>query len=124
MAGGIDSKTSSGDSSFEDSGMSGGNVGSVEVKGNDEPLKIGQTQNGSIPQAKVKSNPVTESIHEVVSKDWEKWPERDGIHYKTKGSIGIFTENGQDVFVKMGKSKIQPLEEVDPNKLAFVGEIL
>lgn len=125
MAGGIDSKTSSGDSSFEDSGMSGGNVGSVEVKGNDEPLKIA-TQNGQIPQNAVspKANPVTESIHEVVSKDWEKWPERDGIHYKTKGSIGIFTENGQDVFVKMGKSKIQPLEEVDSNRLAFVEEIL
>lgn len=124
MAGGIDSKTSSGDSSFEDSGMSGGNVGSVEVKGNDEPLKIGQTQNGQIPQAKVAENPVVNSIHEVVSKDWEKWPERDGIHYKTKGSIGIFTKNGEDVFVKMGKSKIQPLEEIDSNKLAFVGEIL
>ena len=126
MAGGIDSKTSSGDSSFEDSGMSGGNVGSVEVKGNDEPLKIGQTQNGQIPQNAVspKANPVTDAIHEVISKDWEKWPERDGIHYKTKGSIGIFTENGEDVFVKMGKSKIQPLEEVDSNKLAFVEEIL
>lgn len=124
MAGGIDSKTSGGDSSFEDSGMSGGNVGSVEVKGNDEPLKIGQTQNGNIPQAKVAENPVTESIHEVVSNDWEKWPERDGIHYKAKGSIGIFTKNGQDVFVKMGKSKIQPLEDVDSNKLGFVEEIL
>lgn len=125
MAGGIDSKTSGGDSSFEDSGMSGGNVGSVEVKGNDEPLKIA-TQNGNIPQNAVspKANPVTDAIHEVVSKDWEKWPERDGIHYKTKGSIGIFTENGEDVFVKMGKSKIQPLEEVDSNKLAFVEDIL
>lgn len=124
MAGGIDSKTSSGDSKFEDSGMSGGNVGSVEVKGNEEPLAIGQTQNGSIPQAKVAENPVTESIHEVVSKDWEKWPEKDGIHYKTKGPIGIFTENGQDVFVKMGESKIQPLENIDSNKLAYVEEIL
>lgn len=123
MAGGIDSKTSSGDSKFEDSGMSGGNVGSVEVKGNDEPLAIGQTQN-AIPQAKVAENPVVNSIHEVVSKDWEKWPEKDGIHYKTKGSIGIFTKNGQDVFVKMGKSKIQPLEEVDSDRLAFVEEIL
>lgn len=125
MAGGIDSKTSSGDSSFEDSGMSGGNVGSVEVKGNDEPLKIA-AQNGQIPQNAVspKANPVTESIHEVVSKDWEKWPEKDGIHYKTKGPIGIFTKNGQDVFVKMGKSKIQPLEEVDSNKLTYVEEIL
>lgn len=123
MAGGIDSKTSGGDSSFEDSGMSGGNVGSVEVKGNDEPLKIGQTQNGTIPQA-VASNPVTESIHEVVSKDWEKWPERDGIHYKTKGPVGVFTENGQDVFVKIGNQRIQPLEDVDSDKLRFVGEIL
>lgn len=123
MAGGIDSKTSSGDSKFEDSGMSGGNVGSVEVKGNDEPLKIA-AQNGNIPHAKVAENPVANSIHEVVSKDWEKWPEKDGIHYKTKGPIGIFTENGQDVFVKMGKSKIQPLEEVDSNKLAYVEEIL
>ena len=125
MAGGIDSKTSSGDSSFEDSGMSGGNVGSVEVKGNDEPLKIA-AQNGNIPQNAVspESNPVTDAIHEVVSKDWEKWPERDGIHYKTKGSIGVFTENGKDVFVKMGKSKIQPLEEVDSEKLDFVEEIL
>lgn len=125
MAGGIDSKTSGGDSSFEDSGMSGGNVGSVEVKGNEEPLKIGQTQT-AVPQVsgKVKANPVTDAIHEVIAKDWEKWPERDGIHYKIKGSIGILTENGQDVFVKMGKSKIQPLENIDSNKLAFVEEIL
>ena len=123
MAGGIDSKTSGGESSFEDSGMSGGNVGAVEVKGNNEPLKIA-SQNGQIPQAKVAENPVTESIHEVIAKDWEKWPEKDGIHYKAKGSIGIFTKDGQDVFVKMGKSKIQPLEEVDSNKLAFVEEIL
>lgn len=122
MSGGIDSKTSGGDSSFEDSGMSGGNVGAVEVKGNDEPLKIA-TQNGQIPQ-NVKANPVTEAIYETIAKDWEKWPERDGIHYKTKGSIGIFTKDGQDVFVKMGKSKIQPLENIDFNKLAFVKDIL
>ncbi len=124
MAGGIESGTSSGDSSFEDSGMSGGNVGSVEVKGNDEPLKIA-AQNGQVPQNAVspKANPVTEAIHETVAKDWEKWPERDGIHYKTKGSIGIFTENGEDVFVKIGTSRIQPLEEVDSNKLEFVEEI-
>lgn len=125
VSGGIDSGTSGGDSSFEDSGMSSGNVGSVEVKGNDEPLKIGQTQT-AVPQVsgKVKSNPVTDAIHETVAKDWEKWPERDGIHYKDKGSIGIFTENGQDVFVKMGTRRIQPLENIDPNKLACVEEIL
>lgn len=124
MSGGIDSKTTSGDSSFEDSGMSGGNVGSVEVKGNDEPLKI-NAQNGTIPQtSSVKSNPVTEAIHETVVKDWEKWPERDGIHYKTKGPVGIFTENGKDVFVKIGTQKIQPLEDVDSDKLGFVEEIL
>lgn len=124
VSGGIDSGTSGGDSSFEDSGMSGGNVGAVEVKGNDEPLKIGQAQNGSIPQTKVAENPVAEAIHETVAKDWEKWPERDGIHYKDKGSIGIFTENGEDVFVKMGTRRIQPLENIDPSKLAFVEEIL
>lgn len=124
VSGGMTGGTSSGDSSFTDSGMSSGPVGAVEVKGNDEPLKIGQTQNGSIPQTKVAENPVAEAIHETVAKDWEKWPERDGIHYKDKGSIGIFTENGEDVFVKMGTRRIQPLENIDPNKLAFVEEIL
>jgi len=125
VSGGMDSGTSGGDSSFEDSGMSSGNVGAVEVKGNDEPLKIGQAQT-AVPQNAVspKANPVTEAIHETVAKDWEKWPERDGIHYKDKGSIGIFTENGKDVFVKMGTRRIQPLENIDPNKLAFVEEIL
>ena len=125
VSGGIESGTSGGDSSFEDSGMSSGNVGAVEVKGNDEPLKIGQTQ-AAVPQKTVppKENPVTEAIHETVAKDWEKWPERDGIHYKDKGSIGVFTENGKDVFVKIGTRRIQPLENIDPNKLAYIEEIL
>ena len=125
VSSGMDSGTSGGDSSFEDSGMSSGNVGAVEVKGNDEPLKIGQAQT-AVPQkgGKVEANPVTEAIHETVAKDWEKWPERDGIHYKDKGSIGVFTENGEDVFVKIGTRRIQPLENIDPNKLAFVEEIL
>lgn len=126
VSGGMDGGTSSGDSSFTDSGMSSGPVGAVEVKGNDEPLKIGQAQTAA-PQVTAKGvsqSPVVDNIHEVVAKDWEKWPERDGVHYKDKGSIGIFTENGKDVFVKIGTRRIQPLENIDDNKLAFVEEIL
>lgn len=126
VSGGMTGGTSSGDSSFTDSGMSSGPVGAVEVKGNDEPLKIGQAQT-TAPQVTAKGvsqSPVVDNIHDVVAKDWEKWPERDGVHYKDKGSIGIFTENGKDVFVKIGTRRIQPLENIDDNKLAFVEEIL
>lgn len=124
VSGGMAGGTSSGDSSFTDSGMSSGPVGAVEVKGNDEPLKVQQTATPQVTAKGVSQNPVVDNIHEVVAKDWEKWPERDGVHYKDKGSIGIFTENGKDVFVKIGTRRIQPLENIDGNKLAFVEEIL
>ena len=120
LASGIDSGISSGESKFEDSGMSGGSVGSVAEEQENEPLKIGQVQT----VGKVETNPVTEAIHETVAKNWEKWPERDGIHYKDKGSIAVLTENGSDIFVKFGTSKVKPLETIDSNRLEYVAEIL
>lgn len=124
VSGGIDSGTSSGDSSFEDSGMSSGNVGSVEVKGNDEPLQVANAQAENVKPSETSQNPIVDNIHETVAKDWEKWSERDGVHYKDKGSIGIFTENGEDVFVKIGTRRIQPLENIDVDKLEYIEEIL
>jgi hypothetical protein len=119
LANGIDSGTSSGESKFEDSGISGGSVGSVAEKQENEPLKIVQ-QSQQQPQMPS----IINDIHKEVSDNWEKWPERDGIHYKDKGSIAVLTENGSDIFVKFGTNKVKPLETIDSNRLEYVAEIL
>lgn len=118
LASGIDSGISSGESKFEDSGISGGSVGSVAEEQKNEPLKIvQQSQQPQMPS-------IINDIHKEVSDNWEKWPERDGIHYKDKGSIAVLTENGSDIFVKFGTSKVKPLETIDSNRLEYVAEIL
>lgn len=117
LASGIDSGISSGESKFEDSGISGGSVGSVAEEQENEPLKIVQQQQPQMPS-------IINDIHREVSDSWEKWPERDGIHYKDKGSIAVLTENGSDIFVKFGTNKVKPLETIDSNRLEYVAEIL
>lgn len=119
LASGIDSGISSGESKFEDSGMSGGSVGSAAEEQENEPLKIVQQ-----PQQQPQMPSIINDIHREVSDNWEKWPERDGIHYKDKGSIAVLTENGSDIFVKFGTSKVKPLETIDSNRLEYVAEIL
>lgn len=119
LASGIDSGISSGESKFEDSGISGGSVGSVAEEQENEPLKIVQQ-----PQQQPQMPSIINDIHREVSDSWEKWPERDGIHYKDKGSIAVLTENGSDIFVKFGTSKVKPLETIDSNRLEYVAEIL
>lgn len=119
LASGIGSGISSGESKFEDSGISGGSVGSVAEEQENEPLKIVQQ-----PQQQPQMPSIVNDIHREVSDNWEKWPERDGIHYKDKGSIAVLTENGSDIFVKFGTSKVKPLETIDSNRLEYVAEIL
>ena len=118
---GVKSGVTTGDSSFVDSGMKGA-VGSVAKEEKSEPLRVA-------PQAQpeLKGNPLLSEIHKEVAKDWKKWPERDGVHYKDKGSVAVFTEDGKEIGVKIGTRRQVSLESVAknaPEKLKIVEEVI
>lgn len=115
---GVKSGVTTGDSSFVDSGMKGA-VGSVAKEEKSEPLRVA-------PQARpeLKGNPLLSEIHKEVAKDWKKWPERDGVHYKDKGSVAVFTEDGSNVLAKVGTRRVLPIEKLDSKKLEIVEEVI
>lgn len=115
---GVKSGVTTGDSSLVDSGMKGA-VGSVAKEEKSEPLRVApQTQ------PELKGNPLLSEIHKEVAKDWKKWPERDGVHYKDKGSVAVFTEDGSNVLAKVGTRRVLPIEKLDSKKLEIVEEVI
>lgn len=118
LANGNASSKTSGSSSFT-SALGGEYIGSVGKAEKAAPLKIAASANPNLA-----SNNIVKKIHQEVKEDWRKWPSKDGVHYKDKGSIALFTENGIDVDVKFGTRRILPLEKLDEQKLQIVEQVI
>lgn len=120
LANGINSSKTSGSSSFT-SALGGESIGSVGKAEKAAPLKITSTSSAN---PNIASNDTVKKIHQEVKEDWKKWPSKDGVHFKDKGSIALFTENGIDVDVKFGTRRILPLEKLDEQKLQIVEQVI
>lgn len=121
---GIDYKAPSDGGSVYENAFDKGSVGSVKVE---DALKDGRIlYNGSSNIGSGGSAPASafNMVRKEIHDEYKDWKKRDGIYYKDKGSVAIYTTDGNDIKVKLGTRRLVDLEAVPTKALGIVEEIL
>ena len=122
---GIDYKGSSDGGSSYENAFDKGSVGSVIVE---DALKDGErilyNGSGSGSSGNSASSSAFDMVRKEIHDEYKDWKKRDGIYYKDKGSVAIYTTDGNDIKVKLGTRRLVNLEAVPTKALGMVEEIL